>query len=63
MKNAGSMTNSPWAKLIVCDVCHSNVKSDRDEGVNRPRRKAGYQELDEGCHEGRVWFQCFVYTS
>ena len=26
MKNAGSMTNSPWAKLIVCDVCHSSVK-------------------------------------
>jgi hypothetical protein len=25
-KNAGSMTNSPWAKLIVCDVCHSSVK-------------------------------------
>ena len=24
-KNAGSMTNSPWAKLIVCDVCQSNV--------------------------------------
>ena len=23
-KNAGSMTNSPWAKLIVCDVCHSS---------------------------------------
>jgi hypothetical protein len=20
------MTNSPWAKLIVCDVCHSSVK-------------------------------------
>ena len=26
MKNAGTMTNSPWAKLIVCDVCHSSVK-------------------------------------
>ena len=25
-KNAGSMTNSPWAKLIVCDVCQSSVK-------------------------------------
>ena len=25
MKKAGSMTNSPWAKLIVCEVCHSNV--------------------------------------
>jgi hypothetical protein len=25
MKKAGSMTNSPWAKLIVCDVCHSSV--------------------------------------
>jgi hypothetical protein len=26
MKNAGSITNSPWAKLMVCDVCHSRVK-------------------------------------
>ena len=26
MKNAGSMTNSPWAKLMVCEVCHSSVK-------------------------------------
>ena len=26
MKKAGSMTNSPWAKLIVCEVCHSSVK-------------------------------------
>jgi len=26
MKNAGSMTNSPCAKLMVCEVCHSSVK-------------------------------------
>ena len=26
IRNAGSMTNSPWAKLIVCEVCHSRVK-------------------------------------
>ena len=26
MKKAGSMTNSPWAKLIVCEVCQSSVK-------------------------------------
>ena len=26
MKNAGSMTNSPCAKLIVCDVCHRSEK-------------------------------------
>jgi hypothetical protein len=26
MKNAGSMTNSPWAILIVCEVCHISVK-------------------------------------
>ena len=26
MKNAGSMTNSPWAKLMVCEVCHNSVK-------------------------------------
>ncbi len=25
-KNAGSMTNSPWAKLIVFDACQSSVK-------------------------------------
>ena len=25
-KNAGSMTNSPWAKLIVCEACQSKVK-------------------------------------
>ena len=25
-KNAGSMTNSPCAKLIVCEVCQSSVK-------------------------------------
>ena len=25
-KNAGSMTNSPWAKLMVCEVCQSSVK-------------------------------------
>ena len=25
-KNAGSMTNSPWAKLIVCEVCQRSVK-------------------------------------
>ena len=25
-KNAGSITNSPCAKLMVCDVCHSSVK-------------------------------------
>ena len=25
-KNAGSMTNSPCAKLIVCEVCHSSTK-------------------------------------
>ena len=24
--NAGSMTNSPWAKLIVPLACHSRVK-------------------------------------
>ena len=24
MKNAGSITNSPCAKLIVCEVCHSS---------------------------------------
>ena len=24
-KKAGSMTNSPWAKLIVCDACQSRV--------------------------------------
>ena len=22
-KKAGSMTNSPWAKLMVCDVCQT----------------------------------------
>ena len=26
MKNAGSMTNSPCAKLMVCEVCQSSVK-------------------------------------
>ena len=26
MKKAGSMTNSPCAKLIVCEVCQSRVK-------------------------------------
>ncbi|MGY4367266.1 hypothetical protein ACVW1A_003331 [Bradyrhizobium sp. LB1.3] len=26
IKNAGSITNSPCAKLMVCEVCHSNVK-------------------------------------
>ena len=26
MKKAGSMTNSPCAKLIVCEVCQSSVK-------------------------------------
>ena len=26
IRNAGSMTNSPCAKLMVCDVCHSSVK-------------------------------------
>ena len=25
-KKAGSMTNSPCAKLMVCEVCHSSVK-------------------------------------
>ena len=25
-KNAGSITNSPCAKLMVCEVCHSSVK-------------------------------------
>ena len=25
-KKAGNMTNSPWAKLMVCDACHSSVK-------------------------------------
>ncbi len=25
-KKAGSITNSPCAKLIVCDVCHSSTK-------------------------------------
>ncbi len=25
-KNAGSMTNSPCAKLIVCDVCQTSTK-------------------------------------
>ena len=25
-KKAGSMTNSPWAKLIVCEACQSRVK-------------------------------------
>ena len=24
--NAGSITNSPWAKLMVPDACHSSVK-------------------------------------
>ena len=26
IRNAGSMTNSPCAKLMVCEVCHSSVK-------------------------------------
>ncbi|MGY4328087.1 hypothetical protein ACVWWG_002504 [Bradyrhizobium sp. LB7.2] len=26
IKNAGSITNSPCAKLMVCEVCHSSVK-------------------------------------
>ena len=26
IRNAGSITNSPWAKLMVCEVCHNNVK-------------------------------------
>ncbi len=26
MKKAGSITNSPCAKLMVCEVCHSSVK-------------------------------------
>ena len=26
MKNAGSITNSPCAKLMVCEVCQSSVK-------------------------------------
>ena len=34
-KNAGSMTNSPRAKLIVCDVCHSS-ETDQRSGVDRP---------------------------
>ncbi len=25
-KNAGSITNSPWAKLMVWDACQSSVK-------------------------------------
>ena len=25
-RKAGTMTNSPCAKLMVCDVCHSSVK-------------------------------------
>ena len=25
-KKAGTITNSPCAKLMVCDVCHSSVK-------------------------------------
>ena len=25
-KKAGSMTNSPCAKLMVCEVCHRSVK-------------------------------------
>jgi hypothetical protein len=24
--NAGSITNSPWAKLMVPEACHSSVK-------------------------------------
>ncbi|MHC2720904.1 hypothetical protein ACVIYH_006602 [Bradyrhizobium diazoefficiens] len=26
IRNAGSITNSPCAKLMVCEVCHSSVK-------------------------------------
>jgi hypothetical protein len=26
IRNAGSITNSPCAKLMVCDVCQSSVK-------------------------------------
>jgi hypothetical protein len=26
ISTAGSMTNSPWAKLIVCEVCQTSVK-------------------------------------
>ncbi len=25
IRNAGSITNSPCAKLMVCEVCHSSV--------------------------------------
>ena len=25
-RKAGTMTNSPCAKLMVCEVCHSSVK-------------------------------------
>ncbi len=26
MRIAGSITNSPWAKLMVCEVCQTSVK-------------------------------------
>ena len=46
MKKAGGMTNSPCAKLMVCDVCQSSVKPIADERVDRARGKA-CDERDE----------------
>ncbi len=50
MKNAGSITNSPWAKLIVCEVCHSKREADRDQRVDAAGREPRDEELDEVGH-------------
>jgi len=46
MRKAGTMTNSPWAKLIVPDACHSSVQPMR-ERVDRARCRPGNHQMKE----------------
>jgi hypothetical protein len=43
---AGSITNSPWAKLIVPLACHSSVKPSAGQRVDRRCRRGGHAEGD-----------------
>ena len=49
-KKAGTITNSPCAKLMVCEVCQSSVKPIADQRVDAAGRQTGDQQLEEVGH-------------
>ena len=49
------MTNSPCAKLMVCEVCHGSVKTYRDDRVDRSGREAGHEKIEQIGHASLIF--------